>query len=174
MKKLKPIVALSLFFMSSAYAVDGTINFTGEIVANTCTISTGGGTVTVTLPTISTSHFKDIGSRAGQTAFTIDLTGCTPASGSVAVRFTGTGDQVDPTTGLFLPTTGSLVKGVGVAVYDSTDTHIKTAGNNSVYQAINTTTGSASIPMTAWYQQYQESITPGDLKATGGIELVYK
>ncbi|KEY57728.1 fimbrial protein [Serratia sp. DD3] len=174
MKKLKPIVALSLLFMSSAYAADGTINFTGEIVANTCTISTGSGTVSVVLPTISTSNFNDIGSRAGQTAFTINLTGCTPASGSVAVRFTGTGTQVDPTTGLFLPAAASEARGVGIAVYDSTDTHIKTAGNNSAFQTINTTSGTASIPLTAWYQQYQASITAGNLTATGAIELVYR
>lgn len=174
MKTLKKIAAFSLIAMSTAYAADGTINFSGEIVSNTCTITTGGGNVTVALPTISANNFSTVGSRAGQTAFTVDLTDCTPASGSVAVRFTGTGTQIDPTTGVFLPSAESTEKGVAVAVYDSTDMQIKTAGNSSVFEPIDTETGTASIPLTAWYQQYQETVTPGNLTATGGIELVYQ
>lgn len=176
MLKIKYLaVAASLMAVSSAYAADGQINFTGEIVANTCTIANGGN-VDVTLPKISANHFTAGTERAGQTAFQIALSDCTPASGTVAVRFTGDGTQVDTITGLFKNNSkdAAPAENVAVAVYDSTDTLIKTAGNSSA--AVNVATdGTASIPLTAWYQATTAGtpVTVGPVTATGGIELVY-
>lgn len=181
MSKLKFLATASLLFMiTAANAQDGTITFTGEIVSNTCKITTGGGDVTVTLPRISQNNFT-ADARAGQTAFTIDLEDCTPASGSVGVRFVGTSTQIDTASGFFKNTDEGTADGaanVSVGVYDSTDTLIKTAGNSSAVVAIDTTGGTASIPLTAWYTKSDPNgsavVTAGSLQAAGGIELVYQ
>lgn len=178
MSKLKLLATASLLFMiTAANAQDGTITFTGEIVSNTCTITTGGGNVAVTLPTISQNNFTT-DTKAGQTAFTIDLASCNPASGSVGVRFVGTSTQIDTASGFFKNADEGTANGaanVSVGVYDSTDTLIKTAGNSSAVVAIDTTDGSASIPLTAWYTKSgTAAVTAGTLQATGGIELVYQ
>jgi len=178
MLKVKYLAAVSLLAMAAANtatAADGTINFTGEIVANTCTIANNGN-VTVALPKISANHFTAGTERAGQTAFNIALSDCTPAEGTVAVRFTGDATQIDTISGLFKnnSTDATPAKNVAVAVYDSADTLIKTAGNSSAPVNV-AADGTASIPLTAWYQATTAGtpVTVGPVTATGGIELVY-
>jgi major type 1 subunit fimbrin (pilin) len=62
----------------AAQASDGTINFTGLLTAQTCTINGGAGKdFTVALPTVSTANFTGAGSVAGATNFAIDVTACT-------------------------------------------------------------------------------------------------
>ena len=73
-----------------AVAADGTINFTGQVTAQTCTINgngTGTKNFTVTLPTVSASALPTAGSVAGRTQFNIALSACTPSTGNVAAYF---------------------------------------------------------------------------------------
>ena len=83
----------------AARAVDGTINFTGKVVANSCAFSVNGGsnTNTVVLPVVFTSSLTTAGSVAGTTAFTIAASGCDPNLTSVQAYFSGA--NVDATTG---------------------------------------------------------------------------
>lgn len=75
---------------SAALASDGTINFNGELVSETCKISVNGtgasGTV-VTLPTLSTSVLAATGQTAGQTRFNIQLSECSAALKTAAAYF---------------------------------------------------------------------------------------
>jgi major type 1 subunit fimbrin (pilin) len=92
-----------------ACATDGTINFTGNVTAQTCTIN-GGGTnsnFTVALPTVSASTLSAAGQTAGRTPFAITLTNCTPATGTVHTFF-----EAGPTTDL---NTGNLIVTAGGA-----------------------------------------------------------
>src|SRR5450830_368335 len=61
-------------------ASDGSINFNGELVAQTCTIAVDGvvtpAIATVTLPTASTGNLVTPGEVAGQTGFNIQLSEC--------------------------------------------------------------------------------------------------
>jgi len=173
MLKIKYLaVAASLLAVSSAYAADAQINFTGEIQSNTCDITNAaGGNVNVILPNISASNFSTGTEKAGQTAFDIILENCTDNT-PVAVRFVGTSNQIDTASGLFKNiSTEQPALNVGVAVYDSTGTLIKAAGNSSAQ--VNITAGTATIPLTAYYQATAPGVTAGKVAATGGIELVY-
>lgn len=136
----------------TAFASDGTINFTGNITAQTCTIasSIGGKDFTVALPTVSASTLAAAGQTAGDTAFTILLTNCTPDTGAVRTHFeagatvnsngrliqqTGTATQVDIQ---LLNGDGSVIKaGDPVATQNSKSTNINA--------------GSASLPYIARY-----------------------
>ena len=169
------LVAL-LLAGTSAQAADGTISFTGEIVAANCTIPTAA--TTVTLPKVSTSAFGASGTRAGQKAFVLDLTCAAGATGrnKVSVRFTGDATQVDPTTGLFLNKTGSgKAKDVGIAVYDANDVMVAAANNASTPPVdIVVGTGTTHIPLSAWYQSSAATVTAGTVEASGNIEIVYQ
>lgn len=73
------LITVGLLMVKSAFAIDGTINFSGEITANTCNVKIDNslnGSGTVTLPTVSTSAFTGVNSVAGMTAFNISLSGC--------------------------------------------------------------------------------------------------
>ncbi len=76
------VIALATFvsavFVGSAMAYDGTITFTGKVVAQTCNVTTGNdGNFTVTLPTVSNKALATPGETTGLTPFSINLTGCT-------------------------------------------------------------------------------------------------
>lgn len=95
----------------SAFASDGTINFTGELTTQTCSINgtaaDGNRNLSVTLPAATQSSLTIVGSTSAETAFQIALTSCTPATGSVRTRFES-GPNVDAATGeLFTSGAGS-------------------------------------------------------------------
>lgn len=73
------LMTVGLLNVNSAFAIDGTIDFSGEITANTCDVkidnsSTGSGMVT--LPAVSRSAFTSGNFVAGTTAFNISLSNC--------------------------------------------------------------------------------------------------
>ena len=73
------LMTVGLLAVKSAFAIDGTIDFSGEITANTCDVkvdSSSTGSTTVTLPAVSTSAFSGANSVAGTTAFNISLSNC--------------------------------------------------------------------------------------------------
>ncbi|MHA6313535.1 fimbrial protein (plasmid) [Pantoea sp. S-LA4] len=92
MKKVSMIslgLLLAAAQVNAAEASDGTINFTGQIESQTCTVSVNGGTSTgtVVLPTVSSSLLKTSGQTAGSTRFTIDLSDCSTQTGDVYAYF---------------------------------------------------------------------------------------
>ncbi|MBO1014694.1 type 1 fimbrial protein [Achromobacter sp. SD115] len=91
------IAGLATF--ASAHAADGTIEFTGNITANTCAINGGNGgeNFTVALPTVSAKTLETAGATAGRTPFKIALTNCTDDQ-PVSVHFEG-GPTVSQETG---------------------------------------------------------------------------
>jgi major type 1 subunit fimbrin (pilin) len=89
----------------AASAVDGTITFNGEITDVTCTITGGGaatGTsnITVQLPTVSASAFSGDGDTAGNTPFSLILSGNNCTDGKTAALWVETNQTpaLDTTT----------------------------------------------------------------------------
>lgn len=82
----------------SASAADGTINFSGSISNQTCTIEGNTGTTakTVNLDRVAASSMAVVGQPAGRKNFTLALSGCTGSS--ALVRFEP-GATVDASTG---------------------------------------------------------------------------
>lgn len=101
-KRLVSLAAILAAAMPlAAVAADGTITFTGELTAQTCTISGGGGgsaSFSVALPKVSTNALATAGSTAGTTPFSISLSGCTPDTGTVHTYFEA-GPTTDAATG---------------------------------------------------------------------------
>jgi len=97
MNKIKLVLAiLGVTVASSAFAVDGTINFSGLLVSGTCspTVTGGGATAsaspTITLPTVNVSALNAATLTAGNTAFSIALNGGTGTDGCIQGGKTGT------------------------------------------------------------------------------------
>ncbi|MGJ0193853.1 fimbrial protein [Pantoea sp. RRHST58] len=92
MKKVT-IISLGLLLTASqvnaAAASDGTISFSGQLESQTCTVKVNGGesSATVTLPTVSSSLLKTASQTAGNTRFTINLSGCSTQTGDVYAYF---------------------------------------------------------------------------------------
>lgn len=88
----------------AAYAADGTINITGNIVGTTCTINGGTTNVDVALPPVSTTALAAAGQTAGSTPFRIALTNCS-ADQKVSTHFEA-GPTVNQETGRLIVDAG--------------------------------------------------------------------
>ena len=152
--KLKALVAAliatsGLLSMSAAQASDGTVTFTGSIVATSCVI-TGGGNIAVTLPPVDASALSAAGKTATPTQFNIAMTGC-PATTTLHALFE-IGANVDTTTGN-LKNTGTATN-VEISLLNSAlgAINIATQANDGAGTGLTTTTAGAYT--LSYYAQY--------------------
>ncbi|WP_086982876.1 fimbrial protein [Vibrio aphrogenes] len=94
------VLTLGILVAGTASAAsDNTINFQGEVAAQTCQVTVNGNAAnpTVLLPTVSTTDLTAAGATAGKTAFTIGVTGCeAPAEGAeLKISTVFVGNNVD-------------------------------------------------------------------------------
>lgn len=99
-RKMLFVAVVAAVAVQNVQASDGVINFAGELVAQTCTITIDGGPSpqTKNLPKVSTSFLAAPGKVAGATSVLIGLTGCAATPNSVTAFFEA-GGTVDPITG---------------------------------------------------------------------------
>ncbi|GAB7536828.1 fimbrial protein [Burkholderia sp. 22PA0099] len=146
--------------MPAAQAADGTINFNGQLVDQTCTIDVNGvvtpAVATVTLPTVTTGLLQTLGQTTGQTGFTVKLSQCVgPAK--TASTFFENGPTVDLTTGNLKNTSvaAGAAKNVQLQLVDASNGSVIQAGNTN--QVTGTTrvsldaSGSAVMPYGVQY-----------------------
>lgn len=77
-----------------ALAADATVNFSGTILQEACSVDTSDNTVNVQLGTYGAAQFPTVGTTTLPVPFAINLTGC-PASGgptAALVTFSGAAD----------------------------------------------------------------------------------
>lgn len=113
MKHIKKIISLLSLLAavnsSPAMASDGTITFSGGVIASTCVVTLNGSSAsgTVTMSEVALSLLTTPGNTAGVTNFTLNLTGCTTVTGKTLVNaFFESGAGVNVTTG-YLKNTGT-------------------------------------------------------------------
>lgn len=95
--KMKNIaIMISGLVLSTATWADNTIKFQGEVADQTCDISINGNASTplILLPTVATAALATSGSTAGQTPFTIALTGCTASDSATAIQTVFVGNNL--------------------------------------------------------------------------------
>lgn len=100
--KLLAITVPAFFMASSALAaVEGetsTINFTGNIVEETCSLSEGAKGQTVALGDVAVNTFNGTGTTTVARPFTISLENCAPATyTNASITFTGQTEGSDGT-----------------------------------------------------------------------------
>lgn len=156
MKKtlLGTAIALTVSAMSlPVNAADGTITINGKLTQATCTVKINNGTpdAVITLPSLSTGALTTAGQTAGRTAFTVNLTGCTPATGSVRAYFEH-GPTVDAATGRLNNTAASGAQNVQVELRDNNENALY-IGNTSqrANPAASLTNGAADLIYSAYY-----------------------
>ncbi|MDE1894502.1 MAG: type 1 fimbrial protein [Pseudomonadota bacterium] len=179
-KTLLSAVMIASFGMAalapmSARATNGTITFNGAITSKTCTVVLNGGTSgtgTVTLPTVSTSAFGSLGSTAGQTPFTINLSACATGTTTAATYF-----EAGPTVN----TAGRLISsgtatGVDLQLLNS-DNSVITAGGAAPTSGVGVATiSSGAATLSYFVRYYQNSATlpgAGSVTSTVNYSMIY-
>lgn len=166
---------------------DGTINFTGTVIADSCSIdvnSSGSSTGIVPMPVSYTSNFTGADKLAQARDFDVTLSGCDNDINQFAVVFTGRTTANDNT---ILETSGSA-KNIGITLFDmskggSLGSHkVQIAGENAdanLYWQDAVKTGDSSTSANFHYtaavvQVGEEAPTTGVYNATVSFEIQYQ
>lgn len=153
----KNIIALAVTTLTAvsaqAVANTGTISFNGELTANTCNVAVDGGAAsnTVTLPPISAGALGAAAKTAGDTQFTLALSGCT-GSLNTASAFFEAGSNVN-TDGRLVNTADA--RNVEIELLDGSNNGavIKAGSAEQITSTgyVTISSGAAVLPYTARY-----------------------
>jgi major type 1 subunit fimbrin (pilin) len=162
---------LATLLTPMAHAVDGTIDFTGTILATACTVDAGSANQTVDLGTIGTDAFSAPGDTASIGRIAIVVDNCDAAVTRIATRFDGPLDVVN--SNLLALTTGGA-SGVAIGIYEQDGSTLINMGEGSVGKAA-PTSGPTTLDYVAKYVSTGPSadITAGVANAAATFTLVY-
>ncbi|WP_053269959.1 fimbrial protein [Pseudomonas chlororaphis] len=164
-KLLKSIVSMAIAgaVSTSALAADGTINFTGEIVAASCKIDGGAGTsvggdkgnqnIDISLGKVSVDSLSSTGAGGivGGKGINLNLD-----CGNSAAKLKTVKLQFDPNSGSGIDSKNlSLLKvtggaeGVGIGIYNGSNQLLNLAANETIDGALSTSGEGADVKQTA-------------------------
>ncbi|WP_265669093.1 fimbrial protein [Klebsiella grimontii] len=169
----KTILLLSLSGLScSALAHDGTVNITGTIQGNTCTVTTDTANQQVNLGDMPSKQFTATGSASQPVAFTIGLENCGSAASAVSLTFTG---DADTTNGSLLALTSQAgsAAGVGVAILDSQRTLVPLNSASRQY-TLDPQQTTQNLTFYGEMMATSSPVTAGSVDATTTFSLTYQ
>ncbi|EEV7644078.1 F17 fimbrial protein [Escherichia coli] len=179
MRKIQFILGILAAASSSAtLAHDGTINFTGKVVDQTCSVTTVADPLTVTLPTVSTKSLDSTGKVAGLTPFTISLKGCnTAATGAQHVNaYFEPNANTDYTTGNLTNTASSGASNVQIQLLNADGVKVIKLGQAAAAQNVDTVAiNDANVTLRYNAQYYATGVaTAGDVTSTVNYTIAYQ
>lgn len=186
----KTLIASCLAMLAgNVMATDGTIEFTGEILLNTCQFA-NGDVVNVELGHYSVDQFKGVGDRSPAIPFDIPLTGCPTTewqhvNGSTDNSFqvwletrtngtTGANNELVKVSGA---TTETTATGVGIRIDSVQHNNTQMALNKLNTPGITFTPevdGTATVGLQAYYVATNALVTPGQANATVDVTIDYR
>lgn len=169
--------AMLLFNVPLVSAVSpNTVQFVGEVSNQTCSVNINGSenAPMVLLPTVAIGKLSNKGATAGDTTFTVNVTGCTAAQADTDIRtvFVGT----NPTESGNLGNAGDATQ-VSIQLLDS---DLKTPLKFTNGQIVKTTTmklaeGATSTSQDLVARYYAEGkVTPGTVQASAQFAISYR
>lgn len=180
MRKIQFILGMLAVASSSAtLAYDGTINFTGKVVAQTCSVATGSGSLSVVLPTVSTTTLSADTKTAGLTPFTIQLTGCTVPATSGADKVNAYFEpnaNTDYTTGNLTNTASSGASNVQIQLLNADRVKVIKLGQAAAAQNVDTVAindANVTLRYNARYYATGQA-TAGNVSATVNYTIAYQ
>ncbi|MFD1804377.1 fimbrial protein [Mixta tenebrionis] len=158
-----------LFASASVLAYDGTVNFNGEIIDNTCRLSLDGGpSLVVPMGSVNKSSFTGVGSTASTTEFVLTLSEC-PA-GVARVKFDGAGYEGNNDV-LALSPSANAATGVAIQLYDQNMDRLPLFRASSAYEM----QADVDNPLRfyASYIAMNQNVTPGTANAVATFTMNY-
>jgi major type 1 subunit fimbrin (pilin) len=190
MNKLLLASALAVAFGAAAFTAsaatnnpvsnngtDGTIQINGTVIAQTCKVdgkSAGSADAkTVTLPDVLTSQLASPGQTAGDTPFSIAVTGCDAALSSVHTYFTGT--HINTTNGRLDNATGTATNvQVQLLNNDNSVISLNGADGSQSSETVNLTSGNATLDYKARYYANGAAAGAGSVATSVAFTMVYQ
>lgn len=152
MKNIIAAIVLGFGVSAVAQAADGTINFTGNIIGATCSVTSGvAGTQTVSLGGIAKSNLAVAGDTSAATKFSIVLSNCPTdfVPTKVSVKFDG--NSVVSDSSLLALSAGQTATGVGVQILEADGTTAIPLRSDSAAKTL-AATGDTTLNFVARYK----------------------
>ena len=167
-------------FTQSASTIITLSNSTFKITKTTCVVN-GGAAINVTLPTVRTTDFTSIGQALGDTAFTVNVSGCNAidANKSLVALLTDNNNTASNTLGLLKNTGTNYSPNVSVQITDSSGSPLpiapKVIGSSSSFFNFGTigTGGTVSKSFKARYYSNAIPVPATGVYAQATITLIY-
>ncbi|SDJ30840.1 major type 1 subunit fimbrin (pilin) [Pseudomonas delhiensis] len=163
-----------------ANAADGKINFSGELVGQTCTVAVDGvvspSIASVTLPSVSAGALPNSGDSAGRTGFNIQLSNCAGAA-TTAAAFFESGSTVDPVSG-YLRNASGTASNVNLRLIDAQNGSVIKAGNTNQKTLTSRSaidgSGNAVLSYAVEYVATAAAPTPGTVESSVTYSIDYQ
>lgn len=166
------LAAGAIATQGSAFAADGTINFSGKVIDSGCTVAeTANGPLSVALGSFAKTSFKDVGAQSAKKGFTLTLTNCPGTAASVQIRFAGNPDPTNSTLIALTPGTAADPSATGIALglSDTTGAPLPNLQNSSAVTLVN---NAATLNLIAFYQR-TGTVVSGAANAVADFTLIY-
>ena len=174
------VAGLALGATHMAMAATGAIEFTGQVVADTCMLNVAEAGSTVRLPTVQASTLAAANSKSGQIDFTLNIEGCGAAVDARGITLTLTPSEYAGTGDNFLANTAATeiaATNVAIELSKIEDTVISPiAFSGAPYTAqitgSNINNGEATLEFSASYVETGVA-TPGTVSHALGWSITY-
>ncbi|MFU2021096.1 fimbrial protein, partial [Avibacterium paragallinarum] len=157
-----------------AVGADGTINFTGKIVDNTCAVNTASQNLTVTLPTVNKSSLDVADRTAGLTLFSIQLDSCDGKN--ILAYFEPTPGKVDFNSGRVINTNTTTGSSVEIELLDSDATRVLQLSENDGHQNAQRQSITAANNKLRYFARYRakQTAVAGDVAGSVDYTISYE
>lgn len=166
------IICFLCFQALLGHAADTRIYVNGNLIGNTCTVSSQSKNMTIRMGNIGSKDFirpSSDGLWAAELPFSIDLTDCQTESIGVKVHFLGTPDTNNKE---LLRTLDNGAKGLAIRLMDENKNPIAINQSSKVY-VINPELDVNKLNFYARYVLTQDNLTPGPANAVSTFMLEY-
>ncbi|WP_312176153.1 fimbrial protein [Pseudescherichia sp.] len=175
---LSMVAIMSAAGIGAAHAVDGTINFTGEVTADTCTIDIDDQTnPTLSLGSVNTTALAKTGDTGPATNFMLNLTSCPTTVTAVNITFSGNKDSA-MASAFKNEAIENAASNVGVQIYDVSKASVSPAQIIDITDYLTSDESSsikeAHIPFTARMIAVSDSATAGALISHADYTISYQ
>lgn len=160
-----------LLWIPVSEAHDGTVNITGTIADNTCTVSQDSKAMTVSMGDVSNKTFSRPGDGSAYQSFSISLEKCGGAASRVSVTFSGAADSENNDL-LALTGGAGYATGMGIGIYDAEKNLIPL---NQPGEETTLTADQASVTLNffARYVASGATVSAGTANASATFKLTY-
>jgi len=158
-------------FASVANAADGTINFTGKVTDEACTVNPSSATQTVNLGSVRTGGFNASGTTASPTRFSITLTSCPAAAKTAVLKFDGPTSSGNSNY-LALTSGAGVATGVAIGLFESDSTTLIPVGSASTTKTL-VSGADTTIQFVAKYISTAATVVPGTANAVSNFTVSY-
>ncbi|MFZ1874903.1 MAG: fimbrial protein [Chania sp.] len=170
----KSLIATTLItgmaLSSTVFAADGVIHFTGKVLDNVCNVSP---TLNVNMDDVSVDTLGVVGDRVKPKDFVLTLTDCPASLTTAKIQLDGTADSSD--LDIFqLDNAGQpgVASGIGLEIISEFGAVIVPGGTTDPW-ALNTITGTNTLPFKASYKRTNDTVTAGDANVSVQFSVLY-